>query len=55
VGVVRDVHAVLQQTEVRAAVSVERDELAVDDHTVAELEGGDLRVGAGDVPIVAAI
>ena len=33
----RDVHAVLQQAEVRAAVPVERDELAVNDHTLAQL------------------
>ena len=54
-GGCRDVHAVLQQAEVRAAVPVQRDELAVDDHTLAQLECGDLRVGAGDVPIVAAV
>ena len=54
-GGCRDVHAVLQQAEVRAAVPVERDELAVDDHTLAQLESGDLRVGAGDVAVIAAI
>jgi len=48
-------HAVLQQAEVRATVPVQRDELTVDDHTLAQLEGGDLRVGTGDVPIVAAV
>jgi hypothetical protein len=46
---------VLQQAEVRATVSVERDELTVDDHTPAQPEGSDLRVRGRDVPIVAAI
>jgi hypothetical protein len=51
-GGCRDVHAVLQQAEVRAAVCVE---CAVDDHALTDLESGDLGVGAGDVPVVAAV
>jgi hypothetical protein len=36
----------LQQAEVRASVCVERDELTINDHTVLEVEGGDLGIGA---------
>jgi hypothetical protein len=54
-GGCRDVHAVLQQAEVRAAVLVQGDQFAVDDHALFDLECGDLGVGAGDVAVVAAV
>jgi hypothetical protein len=38
-----------------AALLVERDELPSTIHTLPELEPGDLPVGAGDVPIIAAV
>jgi hypothetical protein len=50
-----DVHAVLQQAEVRAAVPVQRDQFAVDNHALPDVECGDLGIGAGDIAVIAAI